>query len=244
MSKKWIILLGIFIFLFGATLATYFFIPKKSVEIENSQEKFSEDEEKFIAGQEESLLASGEVSEEENSSVVGEKKSETSSEEVKEVQNASYPPVEEKICSWGWEEKADREVDTIIIHTSYDALHPDDPYSIEGIIEEFRPYGVAAHYIVGRDGRVVRTVREADVAYHAGVSKVPDGRTGVNYFSIGIEMVNDKESQLTDTQYEILNQLLEAFREKYEVKYILGHDEIAPDRKTDPWNFDWSRIER
>ncbi len=235
------------IFLAGAILASYFFIPKKSIEIGNqgkgqaleseSDLQSQEEKEKLKEDQNEIALEKTTSTSEDNLQVV-------SLEEDKKSQNISYPPVEEKLTSWGYEKKANRDIDTIIIHTSYDALHENDPYSIEGIIEEFRPYEVAAHYIIGRDGRVVRTVREEDVAYHAGVSKVPDGRTGVNYFSIGIEMVNDKESQLTDTQYKILNQLLEALKNKYSIKYILGHNEIAPERKTDPWNFDWSRIER
>ncbi|PIX91363.1 MAG: 1,6-anhydro-N-acetylmuramyl-L-alanine amidase AmpD, partial [Candidatus Moranbacteria bacterium CG_4_10_14_3_um_filter_41_65] len=24
--------------------------------------------------------------------------------------------------------------------------------------------------------------------------------------------------------------------------FVVGHSDIAPDRKTDPWNFDWKKV--
>jgi hypothetical protein len=134
-----------------------------------------------------------------------------------------------------------RSIDTIILHSSYDAIGS-DPYSIKGIIKEYEDYGVSAHYLIGRDGTVYRLVKEENVSYHAGVSSVPDGRTNVNGFSIGIELVNTLEGAYADAQYAAVKKLIADLKKRYDIKYVLGHDDIAPGRKTDPWNFDWKRL--
>jgi AmpD protein len=71
-----------------------------------------------------------------------------------------------------------------------------------------------------------------------------DGRTNVNAFSIGIEMVGTKTSGYTTAQYTALNTLITDIKTRHTIKYIVGHDDIASGRKTDPWKFDWSRIKR
>ena len=134
-----------------------------------------------------------------------------------------------------------RSIDTIVLHSSYDSLG-DDPYSIEGIIDIYKSYGVSAHYLIARDGTIYRLVKDENIAYHAGVSKVPDGRTNVNDFSIGIEIVNTKTSDYTSEQYASVKRLIASLKDKYVIKYVLGHDAIAPGRKTDPWNFAWKQL--
>lgn len=134
-----------------------------------------------------------------------------------------------------------RTIDTIILHTSYDASGS-DPYSISGIIAQWKGYGVAPHYLVGHDGSVYRLVKDENIAYHAGVSAVPDGRTNVNDFSIGIEIASTQKGDYTDEQYASIKKLIASLKEKYAIEYVLGHDDIAPGRKTDPWNFDWKKL--
>jgi hypothetical protein len=134
-----------------------------------------------------------------------------------------------------------RTIDTVILHSSYDALG-DDPYSVKGIVKEYEEYGVSAHYLIARDGTIYRLVKEENVAYHAGVSRVPDGRTNVNDFSVGIELVNTKTGEYSDEQYAAVKKLIASLKKKYDIGYVLGHDDIAAGRKTDPWNFDWRRI--
>lgn len=152
------------------------------------------------------------------------------------------PVIVERPVPFGHEDRTTRTIDTVIVHSSYDALG-DEPYSVSGIIEEYRQYGVAAHYLIDRKGGIYRLVEDRDVAYHAGVSSVPDGRTGVNEFSIGVELVEKDTDSPTSAQYESLNGLLAYLRGKYDIRYVLGHDDIAPERKTDPWNFDWDEVE-
>jgi N-acetyl-anhydromuramyl-L-alanine amidase AmpD len=151
--------------------------------------------------------------------------------------------ITDRFISWGFQKASNRKIDTIIIHSSYDAIG-NDPYSIDGIIAEYKQYGVGAHYLIGRDGTTYRLVADQNIAYHAGVSTMPDGRTGVNAFSIGVEMVNTQDGKFTAAQYSALNRLIGDLKKQYPIKYILGHSDIAPGRKTDPWNIDWSKVQK
>lgn len=147
-----------------------------------------------------------------------------------------------KLVSWGFAKgTASRTIDTIIIHTSYDAAGT-DPFSLAGTIAEYKATGVSPHYVIDRSGNVYRLVADANIAYHAGVAKMPDGRTNVNDFSLGIEVINTQTSKPTDAQYAALKSLISYLEGKYKIKYVLGHSQVAPGRKDDPWNFDWSRI--
>lgn len=147
------------------------------------------------------------------------------------------------LISWGFEGASSRKIDTIVIHSSYDALGG-DVYDVEGILKEYKQYGVSAHYLIDREGIVWQLVAEKNIAYHAGQSKVPDGRTSVNNFSIGIELANTEKDNYTDAQYTSLNRLIGDLKKKYSIKYVLGHSEIAPGRKTDPWNIEWGKVQK
>jgi hypothetical protein len=146
-----------------------------------------------------------------------------------------------RLVNFGFEARSARKIDTIIIHSSYDAIGS-DPFSVGGVIAEYREYGVAPHFLIDREGAIYRLVPDKDVAYHAGAGEVPDGRSGVNEFSLGIELLNTKTAKFTDKQYGALNDLLVRLKTEYGIKYVLGHDQIAPGRKNDPWNFEWNRI--
>ncbi|HBO16692.1 MAG: N-acetylmuramyl-L-alanine amidase, negative regulator of AmpC, AmpD [Candidatus Moranbacteria bacterium GW2011_GWE2_35_2-] len=162
-----------------------------------------------------------------------EKEAEKKTIEIKIIRN---------IISWGYEKKSSRNIDTIIIHSSYDALGS-EPYNVRGLIEEYRQYEVAPHYLIDREGGIYQLVEDKNVAYHAGQSQVPDGRTGVNDFSLGIELMNTKKEKYTAEQYGALNEILDYLKGKYKIKYVLGHNQISPGRKDDPWNFDWNKVD-
>ncbi len=119
----------------------------------------------------------------------------------------------------------------------------------------FEAYGVSSHYAIGRDGEIVRFVHDADRAYHAGPSKMPmdETRTGANEFSIGIELmashpaddatVVTPEDAYTPEQYASLQALMAQLCADHGIRYVVGHDEIAPGRKTDPGPlFQWDKI--
>lgn len=163
------------------------------------------------------------------------------SAEIKKEAANDNTKITQKLVSWGFSSTSNRKIDTIIIHSSYNALGGNE-YSVEKLIAEYKEYGVAPHYLIDRAGKIYQLVSDKNIAYHAGESKVPDGRTQVNSFSIGIEMINTKTDNYTDKQYTALKWLLSNLKAKYSIKYTLGHDDISPGRKTDPWNFDWGKI--
>jgi hypothetical protein len=160
---------------------------------------------------------------------------------LKEEISENLPKIINKLVGWGHETAPVRSIDTIIIHSSYNAMGGDQ-YSVEKLIGEYKGYGVSPHYLIDRKGAVYRLVEDKNIAYHAGVSKVPDGRNNVNSFSIGIEMMNAKDDKCTLSQYDTLKRLITSLKSKYSIKYILGHSDIAKGRKDDPWNFEWNKL--
>ncbi len=135
-----------------------------------------------------------------------------------------------------------RGIDTIVLHSSYNALGG-DVYSVEKTLQEYEQYGVGAHYLIDRSGAVLRLVEEANIAYHAGSSKMSDGRKNVNDFSLGIEIIATEESGYTDKQYAAVNALIADIKTRHKIKSVVGHMDIAPGRKTDPWKFDWKKLQ-
>ena len=85
-------------------------------------------------------------------------------------------------------------------------------------------------------------VDEKNAAFHAGKSKLPDGTTNLNERSIGIEVVTSFTEKPTPEQIQSLVKLVNDIRKRFKIKYILRHSDIAPGRKTDPWNFDWKEF--
>ena len=160
-----------------------------------------------------------------------------------ETLNTTKLSIINRLVSWGFQASSGRKIDTIIVHSSYDAIG-DNPYDVSGVIAEYKSYGVSPHYLIDRKGVVYRLVADQNIAYHAGESQMPDGRTGVNAFSLGIEMLTTKKDKLTEAQYSALNQLIVYLKGKYPISNILGHSQIAPGRKDDPWNFDWKKVKK
>ena len=103
---------------------------------------------------------------------------------------------------------------------------------------------VSAHFLIGRDGRLVQFVPCAKRAWHAGASNWK-GRSRCNDFSIGIELEGTGEQPYTAPQYRRLTALTRALQASYPIRDIVGHSDIAPGRKTDPGpSFDWTRYRR
>ncbi len=108
---------------------------------------------------------------------------------------------------------------------------------------------VSAHYVVGRDGRIVQMVDDTARAWHAGVSEMA-GVKGVNDFSVGIEIVNlnDGKDPFTDAQYEAVAAIIRHIREQYDIpdSRIVSHEFVArpAGRKNDPKGFDFPRLLR
>ncbi len=142
---------------------------------------------------------------------------------------------------FGHRKTTSRTIDVVVIHSTYNPRE-DGKYNKEKIISQFRRYGVAAHYLIDRTGNIYQLVAEQHVAYHAGKSRLPDGSSNLNSRSIGIELMNDTIDKPTDKQYEALINLTEVLCKRYPVKFVVRHSDIAPGRKTDPWNTDWDLV--
>lgn len=133
-------------------------------------------------------------------------------------------------------------IDTIVLH------HTAGP-TLEGCVKWFRSTEsqVSAHFTVGKDGSIVQHVSTFDRAWHAGVSKDAQGRTNLNNFSIGIEMVNvgDGKDPWPTAQVEVVHFLCAHLLKRFpSIKYITSHEFIAEPqgRKNDPINFPWERF--
>jgi len=147
----------------------------------------------------------------------------------------------DKKIDWGFKNVSKRSIDAIIIHSTYNTLSVDS-FSVDSVLKQFENCGVSSHYLIDRNGIIYRLVNEKNIAYHAGVSSLPDGRVNVNSTSIGIEIITTLNTSPTEKQYESAAALVKDIKTRYAIKYIKGHNEIAPERKTDPWNFDWIKF--
>jgi N-acetylmuramoyl-L-alanine amidase len=133
-------------------------------------------------------------------------------------------------------------VDTIVLHAT--VLD-----TIDEVVQRFgNPVSrVSAHYTIDRDGTLVCHVPERLRAWHAGQSKIKDGRESVNDFSIGIELVNlnDGIDPFPREQILSLRLLLAAIISRHPIRQIITHYECAypPGRKSDPVGFQNSWIE-
>ena len=107
---------------------------------------------------------------------------------------------------------------------------------------------VSAHYVVEEDGQVFRLAPEERRCWHAGKS-FWQGKDDCNSASIGIEIVNPGHEwgyrPFPDAQVEAVIGLLDGIRSRWEVpdSRIIGHSDVAPDRKEDPGElFPWKAL--
>ena len=107
---------------------------------------------------------------------------------------------------------------------------------------------VSSHYFIKNSGEVLNLVPDLYEAWHAGKSSWKKYSL-LNKFSIGIEINNPGHrhgyKKFTSNQISSLIRLLKYLRKKYNIKSqnILGHSDIAPDRKKDPGEkFPWQKL--
>jgi N-acetyl-anhydromuramyl-L-alanine amidase AmpD len=151
---------------------------------------------------------------------------------------AANPVIIDKKVNFGWRKSSTRKINSVIIHSTFNNSGGEF-YDIELIIKQFSNYKVSSHYLIGRNGDIYRLVNEENIAFHAGISRLPDGTSNINEHSIGIELVTSFTEAPTEIQIKSLIELVNDIKNRHNIKFILRHSDIAPDRKTDPWNFDW-----
>ena len=116
--------------------------------------------------------------------------------------------------------------------------------NIHPYFKEIKDLKVSSHLLVERDGSVFQFVDFSKKAWHAGMSEF-EGKQECNDFSVGIELEGTDTDPYSEKQYEVLIDLTDCILKNYHEitkDRIVGHSQIAPERKTDPGrSFDWSR---
>ena len=166
----------------------------------------------------------------------------------------------------GWLDKANRcpspnydvrsneEIDLIVIHSISlppgifgntfveDFFQNKLDHSKDKYFQEIKDLKVSSHFLIKREGEITQFVSILDRAWHAGVSSF-EGREDCNDYSVGIELEGTENSEYEKLQYLTLIKLIHALMNEYPTitrESILGHSDIAPDRKKDPGiKFDW-----
>ncbi|WP_347178118.1 N-acetylmuramoyl-L-alanine amidase [Streptomyces sp. LX-29] len=105
-------------------------------------------------------------------------------------------------------------------------------------------HGAATHYVVRQDGRIAQTVRELDVAFHA-------GNRDYNERSVGIEHAGfvDRPRDFTEPMYRASARLTAGICARYDIpvdrEHLIGHVEVPGTDHTDPGrHWDWDRYLR
>lgn len=95
---------------------------------------------------------------------------------------------------------------------------------------------VSYHALIHRDGWVSRIVPDERRAWHAGKSRWQDV-TDVNGASLGLAFANrhDGKEPLTSAQVDIAQAVVQYWRQRYDIDAVVGHRDVAPQRKSDPY---------
>jgi N-acetylmuramoyl-L-alanine amidase len=133
------------------------------------------------------------------------------------------------------------EVDHLVLH--YTGMK-----SAKAAVERLRDPAarVSSHYVVDEDGTVYALVAEEKRAWHAGVS-FWRGVRGLNDGSIGVEIVNPGHEwgyrAFPEVQMLAVRDLCVGILVRWRgipARNVVGHSDIAPDRKQDPGElFPW-----
>lgn len=105
-----------------------------------------------------------------------------------------------------------------------------------------RDLRVSSHFLIRRRGELLQFVPTDARAWHAGISTFL-ARERCNDFSIGVELEGDGAHRFTEPQYRRLRGLIASLRQRHPLRWVAGHSDIAPQRKSDPGTFfDWRRV--
>mgnify|MGYP003686611915 FL=1 len=109
---------------------------------------------------------------------------------------------------------------------------------------------VSCHYLIKNSGEIIKMVPELYIAWHAGKSSWKNHKS-LNQNSIGIEITNPGHEfdykKFSKKQISSLLKISNFLIKKYRIspKNILGHSDIAPQRKKDPGEkFPWEHLSK
>lgn len=140
-------------------------------------------------------------------------------------------------------------VDMIIVHrTGGD--------QVSSTMNQFLFGSTSCHYIIGRDGTVVKMVKDGQISGHAGRNRQTywGSQTHLNSRSVGIESVGETDQALEPVQYTVLARLIKDLMQHHNVvrHRVLAHSDIRgnsagvlnDDRIECPGDeFDWAELE-
>lgn len=107
-------------------------------------------------------------------------------------------------------------------------------------------FEVSAHYLIARNGQILRLVDERQRAWHAGAGTW-QGQGDLNSRSVGIELDNPGSHPFAEPQMAQLEWLLRDILARWSIapRGVIAHSDLAPTRKSDPGpRFDWTRLAR
>ena len=109
---------------------------------------------------------------------------------------------------------------------------------------------VSCHYFIKKNGQILNLVPNLYIAWHAGISSWKIFKS-LNKYSIGVEISNvghnGKYKKYNKKQIKSIIKLSKYLIKKYKIKlkFILGHSDIAPERKKDPGEkFPWEYLSK
>lgn len=142
-----------------------------------------------------------------------------------------------------WDERDGAPIDMLILH--YTGMQ-----TAQAAIDRLRDPAaqVSSHYVVDEYGSVIRLVPEDKRAWHAGISHWR-GHAALNARSIGIEIVNPGHEwgyrDFPVLQMAAVCDLCLGILSRHPIppRNVVGHSDVAPDRKQDPGErFDWRAL--
>ena len=109
---------------------------------------------------------------------------------------------------------------------------------------------VSCHYFITYSGEIINLVPDLYTSWHAGKSAWKKKKS-LNSKSLGVEISNQghtfKYANFKKKQIKSLFILVSQLKKKYKIRntHILGHSDIAPDRKKDPGEkFPWKLMKK
>ena len=151
-------------------------------------------------------------------------------------------PVARFVGSPNFNRRPQGEISAIVMHATANS-------TLQGVISWFNnPKAEAsAHYTIDKDGTIIQHVQDMNRAWHAGISTW-QGRSNLNDWSIGIELVNLNNGQdpFPEAQHQAALNMVAYLCSRYQIRpeLIVAHYDVSPGRKTDPRGYDMDRLRR
>jgi len=135
------------------------------------------------------------------------------------------------------------QVELLILHHT---ATPSTQVALDTLTDTKTSNRVSAHYLISPEGKIYQLVDEKNSAWHGGRS-FWQGFRDVNTVSIGIEIQNrdgnfyDYPPAQKDAILALTKDIVQ--RRRIRVLHVIGHSDIAPNRKDDPGShFPWPML--